>query len=239
MALVNRAGLAAMVDHTLLSPTATSEDVRALVAEALELGVGTVCVSPTMVTVAAEALAGAVAPVGLASVVGFPSGAHRVQVKAAEAATAVADGATEVDVVANLSAVASGDLDLLAAETEAIRSAVGPDVAIKIILESAAILAIGELGSARLESACRTAADAGADLVKTSTGFHPAGGASAEAVALMAAAVGGRGSGSVGVKASGGIRTAAVAVAMVTAGATRIGASASRAILADLLLAEG
>lgn len=173
----------------------------------------------------------------VAPVVGFPSGAHVVAIKAAEASVAVAAGASEVDVVADLAAVAGGDLEALAVETEAIRAAIGPGIVLKVILESAAILALGDRGSGLLTGACRTVADAGADLVKTSTGFHPAGGATTEAVALMAAAVAGRGSGSVGVKASGGIRSAADALAMVDAGATRIGASASRAILEDPVFA--
>ena len=160
-----------------------------------------------------------------------------VAIKAAEASVAVAAGASEVDVVADLAAVAGGDLEALAVETEAIRAAIGPGIVLKVILESAAILALGDRGSGLLTGACRTVADAGADLVKTSTGFHPAGGATTEAVALMAAAVAGRGSGSVGVKASGGIRSAADALAMVDAGATRIGASASRAILEDPVFA--
>lgn len=234
----SRRELAAMIDHTLLAPTASKRDVEALVAEALELGVGAVCVSPTRVVLAAGVLAETDAPLALASVVGFPSGAHPVAVKAAEAAMAVASGATEVDLVANLAAVAEGDLDLLATETEAVRAAIGPGIVLKVILESAAILALGEQGTNRLIDACEVVADAGADLVKASTGFHPAGGATPEAVALMAAAVAGRGSGSVGVKASGGIRSAAQAMAMVAAGATRIGVSASRVILEDAVLVE-
>lgn len=235
--MTSRAELAAMIDHTLLAPTASASQVEALVAEALELGVGAVCVSPSRVRLVTDLLVdlGHGRP-AVASVVGFPSGAHASAIKAAEAAVAVAAGADEVDVVADLAAVAEGDLDALAAEIEAIRSAVGTDVVLKVILESAAIVELGERGSDRLAEACRTVADAGADLVKTSTGFHPAGGATIEAVALMAASIAGRGSGSVGVKASGGIRSAADALAMVDAGATRIGASASRAILEDPVL---
>lgn len=231
--MTSRSSLAAMIDHTLLSPTASAADVEALVAEALDLGVGAVCVSPTRVGLVADALVGVDERPTVASVVGFPSGAHPVAIKAAEAAAAVAAGATEVDLVADLAAVAGGDLDALAAETEAIRAAIGPAVVLKVILESAAILALGDRGGDLLTDACRAVADAGADLVKTSTGFHPAGGATTEAVALMAAAVAGRGLGTVGVKASGGIRTAGDALAMVDAGATRIGASASRIILED------
>lgn len=234
---LRRAQLAAMIDHTLLAPTASDGDVRALVAEAIDLGVGAVCVSPSKVVIAAAALVEAESTVMLASVAGFPSGAHRVPIKVAEAATAVADGAAEVDLVADLALVVGGHAELLAAEVEAVRAAVGPDVVLKVILESAAVLET-DAGERRLAEACQAAAEAGADLVKTSTGFHPAGGATTEAVALMAAAVAGRGSGRVGVKASGGIRSAADAVALINSGATRIGASASRAILGDSMLFE-
>ncbi|MEZ5373017.1 MAG: deoxyribose-phosphate aldolase [Microthrixaceae bacterium] len=237
---MTRTELARMIDHTLLAPTASDGDVRALVREAVELGVGAVCVSPTMVRVAAKAITSEGAAAGIAggsivvaSVVGFPSGAHRLAIKVAEAGTAVADGAAEVDLVADLAAVVAGNADPVAAEVEAVRAAVGPAVTLKVILESAVVLA-DDGGDRRLAEACRAAADAGADLVKTSTGVHPAGGATTEAVAMMAAAVAGRGSTTVGVKASGGIRSADVAIAMVEAGATRLGASASRAILDGL-----
>ena len=236
--MTSRDALAAIIDHTLLMPTASAGEVESLVTEAVDLGVGAVCVSPSRARLVTDLLIGAgEARPAVASVVGFPSGAHVVAIKAAEASVAVAAGASEVDVVADLAAVAGGDLEALAVETEAIRAAIGPGIVLKVILESAAILALGDRGSGLLTGACRTVADAGADLVKTSTGFHPAGGATTEAVALMAAAVAGRGSGSVGVKASGGIRSAADALAMVDAGATRIGASASRAILEDPVFA--
>ena len=237
--MTSRDAMAAMIDHTLLTPTASAGEVEALVVEALELGVGAVCVSPSRVRLVTDLLIGSDdARPAVASVVGFPSGAHVVAIKAAEASVAVAAGAEEVDVVADLAAIAGGRLDALADETETIRAAIGPGIVLKVIVESAAILALGDRGSGLLTDACRAVADAGADLVKTSTGFHPAGGASTEAVVLMAAAVAGRGSGTVGVKASGGIRSAADALAMVDAGATRIGASASRAILGDAILTE-
>ena len=213
--MTSRNAMAAMIDHTLLTPTASAGEVEALVVEALELGVGAVCVSPSRVRLVTDLLIGS-----------------------DDARPAVASVAEEVDVVADLAAVAGGRLDALADETETIRAAIGPGIVLKVIVESAAILALGDRGSGLLTDACRAVADAGADLVKTSTGFHPAGGASTEAVVLMAAAVAGRGSGTVGVKASGGIRSAADALAMVDAGATRIGASASRAILGDAILTE-
>lgn len=222
MAPVDRTAVARMIDHTLLAPEATPARVRALCEEAVRLGVGAVCVSPTMVAVAAEAVAGS--GLAVASVVGFPSGAHRADVKAAEARGAVADGATELDVVVPLGAVVDGDWSTVAAHVVAVRAAAPAPLVLKVIVESAL------LDDGQLDRVCAEAVEAGADLVKTSTGFHPAGGATVEAVRRMRAAVGP----DVGVKASGGIRDAATALAMIEAGATRLGASASAAILDGL-----
>lgn len=217
-----REQLAAVVDHTLLKPEATAADVTAVVAEAAELGVYAVCVSPSMVPVAAEA-----GEVPIAAVAGFPSGKHLSQIKASEAALAVAAGATEIDMVIDVGAALAGDFAAVRADVAAVRAAV-PTAVLKVIVESAALLT---MGSERiLTDVCRAAEDAGADFVKTSTGFHPAGGASVSAVELMAHTVGGR----LGVKASGGIRTAADAVAMLDAGATRLGLSGTRAVLDGL-----
>ncbi|SPM29074.1 deoxyribose-phosphate aldolase [Mycobacterium terramassiliense] len=221
-----RAQLAALIDHTLLKPEATRADVAALVAEAAELGVYAVCVSPSMVPAALKALeAGAAMPV--AAVVGFPSGKHVSEVKAHEAARAVACGAGEVDMVIDVGAALAGEILAVRSDIEAVRAA-APRAVLKVIVESAVLL--GRAGGRTLTDVCLAAEDAGADFVKTSTGFHPAGGASVQAVALMAEAVGGR----MGVKASGGIRTAADALAMVDAGATRLGLSGSRAVLDGL-----
>jgi len=212
-----------MVDHTLLKPEATRADVAALVTEAADLGVYAVCVSPSMVPVAIEAAGGGVR---VATVAGFPSGKHVSAVKAQEAAQAVASGASEVDMVIDVGAALAGELDSVRSDIEAVRSAVAGAV-LKVIVESAVLLGDDER---TLVAVCRAAAAAGADFVKTSTGFHPAGGASVRAVALMAETVGGR----LGVKASGGIRTAADAVAMLNAGATRLGLSGTRAVLDGL-----
>lgn len=217
-----RPELAAIIDHTLLKPEATSADVVAAVATAAELGAYAVCVSPSMVPTAAAALP-ADGPV-VAAVVGFPSGKHLPTVKAVEAALAVASGAAEVDMVIDIGAALAGDLGSVRADITAVRAAV-PAAVLKVIVESAALLNLAD--DRALINACRAAEDAGADFVKTSTGFHPSGGASATAVALMADAVGGR----LGVKASGGIRTADDAVTMVDAGATRLGLSGTRAVL--------
>jgi deoxyribose-phosphate aldolase len=212
-----------MVDHTLLKPEATKADVAALVTEAAELGVYAVCVSPSMVPVAIEAAGGGLR---VATVAGFPSGKHVSAVKAQEAAHAVASGASEVDMVIDVGAALAGELDSVRSDIEAVRSAVAGAV-LKVIVESAVLLGGDER---TLAAVCRAAEAAGADFVKTSTGFHPAGGASVRAVALMTESVGGR----LGVKASGGIRTAADAVAMLNAGATRLGLSGTRAVLDGL-----
>ncbi|KAA9393217.1 deoxyribose-phosphate aldolase [Kocuria coralli] len=215
---MNRNEVAALIDHTLLKPTSTAEDVRALVAEAAELGVYSVCVSPSLLPVET--------PEGLhvATVCGFPSGAHHPEIKAAEAADSVGRGADEVDMVINLANAVTGDFDAVQAEIRAVREACPSPVVLKVIIESAALTDDQIVGCSRAAEA------AGADFVKTSTGFHPAGGASTHAVELMARTVGGR----LGVKASGGIRDAETARAMLEAGATRLGLSSSAAILAGL-----
>jgi deoxyribose-phosphate aldolase len=218
---ITRAELARMIDHTLLAPEATDADVSRLAREAAELGVGAICVSPSRLPLAP----GLPAPgIGVAAVVGFPSGAHLSPVKAAEAAAAVAAGATEIDMVIDLGQALADRWEAVTAEVAAVRAAIGKDVLLKVIIEAAVI------GLDRTAAACKAAEAGGANFVKTSTGFHKAGGASADAVRAMAAAVGGR----LGVKASGGIRTAADALAMIEAGATRIGASATAAILNGL-----
>jgi deoxyribose-phosphate aldolase len=225
----SRGEVAALVDHTLLKPEATQADVTAMVAQAVDLGVYAVCVSPSMIATAKSS-----APAGLhiASVVGFPSGKHLSAIKAAEAAQAVNDGADEIDMVVDVGAAASGEFDSVRADVAAVRAAV-PDAVLKVIVESAALLSLADDDT--LASVCRAAVEAGADFVKTSTGFHPSGGASVHAVELMAATVGPR----IGVKASGGIRTADDAVAMLNAGATRLGLSGTRAVLDGLAGVDG
>lgn len=214
---MNRTELAAIVDHTLLKPESTASDVAALIAEGADLGVFSVCVSPNQLPIEVpEGLA-------VATVCGFPSGAHKSEVKAAEAARSVAEGANEVDMVVNLKLVKEGDFDSVQADIAAVRAAC-EGALLKVIIESAA------LTDEEIVACCEASEAAGADFVKTSTGFHPAGGASEHAVALMAKTVGGR----LGVKASGGIRTTEAALAMVAAGATRLGLSGTRAVLDGL-----
>jgi deoxyribose-phosphate aldolase len=216
--------VAALVDHTLLKPEATEADVRALASEAQELVVYAVCVSPSMVPVVSELSLDQT----IAAVVGFPSGKHLSAVKAHEAQLAVAAGAQEVDMVIDVGAALAGDCDAVRHDIAAVREAIGGTAILKVIVESAALLSLGD--EQTLIDACRAAADTGADLVKTSTGFHPSGGASVRAVEVMAATVAPR----LGVKASGGIRTADDAVAMLNAGATRLGLSGTRAVLDGL-----
>jgi deoxyribose-phosphate aldolase len=219
---LTRSELAAMIDHTLLAPEATERDVAAFCAEARDLGVYAVCVSPTMAAVAAREVAGA--RIAVAAVAGFPSGAHSAGIKAAEAAQAGAAGAAEIDMVINLGLAKGGRWAEVEEEIRTVRESVAAPAVLKVIIET------GILDRSEIVAACRAAETAGADYVKTSTGFHPGGGATTDAVALMAKTVGTR----LGVKASGGIRSVSTALAMVQAGATRLGLSRSAAILAEL-----
>jgi len=211
--------IARYIDHTLLKPEATAQAVVDLVAEARELGVFGVCVSPSRVSVAVQAAAGSALKV--VTVCGFPSGAHVGAVKAQEASRSVAEGADEIDMVINLGAALEGDVATVRAEIAAVRAEVPAPKLLKVIVESAA------LSDAQLSAVCAAASDAGADFVKTSTGFHPAGGASVHAVEVMAAAIGP----GVAIKASGGIRTRQDAQALIAAGATRLGLSSARAVI--------
>lgn len=209
--------IAKLIDHTLLKPEATAADVEQLIAQGAELGTFSVCVSPNQLPVQVPA------GLAVATVCGFPSGAHASAVKGAEAADSVAKGADEVDMVVNLKLVKEGNWDGVQADIQAVKTACGSAL-LKVIIESAA------LTDDEIVACCKAAEAAGADFVKTSTGFHPAGGASVHAVELMRATVGER----LGVKASGGIRTTADALAMVEAGASRLGLSATAAVLSEL-----
>lgn len=215
--MTSRADVAKMIDHTLLKPEATPEQVKALIAEAAELGCFSVCVSPNQLPVETPD------SVKVATVIGFPSGAHKSEIKAAEAARAVADGADEVDMVINLSFAAAGNWKAVEDDIRAVREAI-PNALLKVIIESAVLDDEGIIAASKASEA------AGADFVKTSTGFHPAGGASAHAVRLMRETVGDR----LGVKASGGIRNAEAAEEMIAAGASRLGLSSSAAVLEGL-----
>ncbi|PWH05006.1 deoxyribose-phosphate aldolase [Brachybacterium endophyticum] len=213
MTNLDAAQLAPMIDHTLLKPEATRADVDALAREAEELGTYSICVSPSMLPVQTS--------VKVATVCGFPSGQHQSEIKAAEAADSVRRGADEVDMVINVGLAVAGDFQAVEADIREVRDAAPAPVVLKVIIESAA------LSDEQIVGACEAAERAGADFVKTSTGFHPAGGATEHAVALMRRTVGDR----LGVKASGGVRTREAAEAMVAAGASRLGLSGSRGVL--------
>ena len=214
--------VANLIDHTLLSPAANSRDVLKLCAEAKQFGFYSVMVNPSWVALAAVQVHGT--PVKVGTVVGFPLGANLSVTKLAEAATAAQNGAHDLDMVINIGALKSGDRVLVQTEIRSLVQVAHEHGAIlKVILEMVL------LSQEEKILACALAADAGADFVKTSTGFA-ASGATAADVALMRGVVGH----DIGVKAAGGIRTAAQLTEMVEAGANRIGASASVAIVREL-----
>jgi deoxyribose-phosphate aldolase len=207
--------IASLIDHTILKPEATRADVLKVCREARQYNFASVCINPYWVPLVRAELAGS--PVKVCTVVGFPLGATSTESKAAETAIAIRDGAQEVDMVINVGALRSGEHDVVKADIAAVVRAAHPrGVAVKAILETAL------LDDNQKSIACRLAKTAGADFVKTSTGFGPAG-ATAHDVALMRRTVGPE----MGVKAAGGIRTLEDLETMTAAGATRIGASAS------------
>jgi len=206
-------GLASLIDHTLLKPDARREDIERLCREAAQFCFASVCVNPNWVPVCRELLRGT--GVKVCTVIGFPFGAHLPDVKAYEARRAVETGAEEVDMVINIGALKSKDYALVEHDIGGVVQAVGRNTVVKVILETAMLTREEKI------MGCTLAKAAGADYVKTSTGFG-GGGATAEDVRLMRETVGPE----IGVKASGGIRTKQDVEAMVAAGATRIGASA-------------
>ena len=218
---MTRSELARLLDHSVLKPEATQDEIRAGADIVRTWEIGFYCVQPCWVRLAAEVISGTDARV--VSVVGFPHGCDRSEIKARAAASAVADGATEIDMVQNLGAMKSDDAAAVVRDIEAVVRAV-PDTPVKVILETAV------LTEDEKKLACKLARDAGAVFVKTSTGFHPSGGATIADVRLMRMVVGPN----FGVKASGGIRALDDALSMLDAGASRIGTSASAAILAAL-----
>lgn len=204
-----------LIDHTLLAPEATAEDVKKIIDEAVELGTYSVCVSPSMLPITVPET------LKVAAVCGFPSGAHISEVKALEAKKAAENGANEIDMVINVGKAKEHDWEYVTSDIKAVRDALPNDVVLKVIIESAV------LTDEEIVEVCECAKKANADFVKTSTGFHKAGGASVEAVKLMRETVGKE----MGVKASGGIRDAETAEKMINAGANRLGLSSSRAVL--------
>ncbi|WP_245891210.1 deoxyribose-phosphate aldolase [Desmospora activa] len=217
--------LASLIDHTLLKPEATAEQIDRLCQEAAVHHFASVCVNPTWVARAAQRLEGT--DVKVCTVVGFPLGASHTEIKAVETKRAIQDGAQEIDMVMNIGALKSGDLEAVRRDITAVVEA-ADGVLVKVILET------GLLSADEIRIASEQAKAAGAHFVKTSTGFGN-GGATVEAVALMRQTVGP----DLGVKASGGVRDRKTAEAMIRAGATRIGASASIAIVTGGVGNEG
>lgn len=222
-----KATLAKTIDHTLLKAIATEQSVRELCAEARKYGFASVCVNPCWVELCAKELSGS--GILVCTVVGFPLGANAPETKAAEARLAVSQGAREIDVVINLGAAKAGDWRAVEEDIRGVVKACSSspggsgEAAVKAIIETC------YLNDAEKVKACETAARAGARFVKTSTGFGT-GGASAEDVRLMRKTVGDK----LQVKASGGIRSYHDAIMMLDAGADRIGASSSIAIVSEL-----
>jgi deoxyribose-phosphate aldolase len=214
-------GVATMIDHTLLKPDATRADIEGLCREAAEHRFASVCVNPTWVATCARLLQGT--PVKVCSVVGFPLGATTSDTKHYETRRAIFDGALEIDMVINVGALKSGDLRLVERDIEAVAAPCRERGALSKVIIEAALLTDDEK-----VTACTLAKAAGADYVKTSTGFGP-GGATAADVALMRRVVGDE----MGVKAAGGVRDLEGLKAMVAAGATRIGASAGVRIVQE------
>ena len=206
--------VAGMIDHTLLKPDATKREIETLCSEAKEFGFASVCVNPTWVATCARLVRGS--SVAVCSVVGFPLGATTADTKQYETRRAIFDGAREIDMVINVGALKSGDYRVVERDIEAVTSPCRDCGALSKVIIEAALLTDDEK-----VTACTLAKAAGADYVKTSTGFGP-GGATASDVALMRRAVGDE----MGVKAAGGVRDFEGLQAMVAAGATRVGASA-------------
>jgi len=210
--------VAKLIDHTLLKADATKAEVAKLVEEAKKYEFASVCVNPTWVSFCAEGLKGT--GVDVCTVIGFPLGASTPEVKAFEASDAIANGATEVDMVINIGALKDGDDELVLRDIQAVVNAAKGKALVKVIIETCLLTDEEKVRASKLS------VQAGADFVKTSTGFST-GGATAEDVALMRKTVGP----DVGVKASGGVRSEEDLNAMVAAGATRIGASSGVKIM--------
>ncbi len=220
--LISVSGLAAKIDHTVLKPEATEQQVRKVCEESIEYKVASACVSPCRVPLACSVLESTGIPVCV--VIGFPSGVQMTRTKQAEVGEALAVGAKEFDMVINLGWLKDADYQAVERDISAVRAEVPSDQTLKVILETAV------LTENEIVTACDLALSAEADFVKTSTGFHPSGGASIEAIKLMRKTVGN----SMRIKASGGIRDLETALAMLEVGADRLGMSATTAVLREL-----
>jgi len=217
--MISKEELAGMIDHSLLKPTVTDEDLKQGCEVAKKYGVASVCVKPYHVRKAVELLADSKVVSG--TVIGFPHGGNTPEIKATEAKQAVADGAVELDMVCNIGAVKSGDWNLVEQDIKAVVDA-GAGMVVKVILENC------YLSDKEKVKVCQIAEKAGANFVKTSTGFGT-GGSTIEDLQLMRRAV----SPKIQVKAAGGVRTLDAALAVRQAGATRFGATATEAIMAE------
>lgn len=212
--------IANYIDHTLLKAEATQSQIETLCEEAKEYSFCSVCVNPTWVSLAANLLKGT--DVKVCTVIGFPLGATTAETKAFETVNAIHNGAKEIDMVINVGALKGGDIETVKRDIEAVVNAAKDQALVKVIIETSL------LTDEEKVTACRLSVEAGADFVKTSTGFST-GGATVTDIKLMRKTVGPN----IGVKASGGVRTAADAKAMIEAGATRIGASSGVNIVKD------
>jgi deoxyribose-phosphate aldolase len=210
--------LAKYIDHTVLKPETTKEEVIKVCEEAKEYGFFSVCVNPYYVPLVKKELTGS--DVKVCSVIGFPLGASVTSVKAAETKQSIADGANEIDMVLNIAAMKNGEYEYVLNDIKGVVAALEGKAILKVILENCL------LTEEEIVKACELSVEAGAHFVKTSTGFNK-GGATASDIALMRKTVGPN----IGVKASGAVRDRETALAMVEAGATRIGASASVSIV--------
>lgn len=219
---MNRTDVARMIDHTNLRPDLIEEAILRLCREAQEYGFYAVCVHPCRVRIAASALRES--EIRVCSVVGFPLGANTSRLKAAEATEAIADGANEIDMVMNIGWFKEGNRKLAEDDIGMVRKAIGGDVVLKVIIEAAILSDREKCDAATL------VVQAGGDFVKTSTGFHSSGGATAEDVKLLKSVVGSDAK----IKAAGGIREAKSVFQMIEAGADRIGTSASIAIIREI-----
>lgn len=219
-------GVARLIDHTILKPEATRDEVRQVCAEAVKFEFASVCVNSFWTKFVAAELRDS--PVKVCTVAGFPLGATSTAAKVAETLAALRDGAEEIDMVINIGALRGGERDIVKSDIQSVVAAShGHGAIVKVIIETA-LLDLSQKDDAQKTLACRLSQDAGADFVKTSTGFSKAGATVAD-VTLMRRTVGK----SMGVKASGGIRTLADLKSMVAAGATRIGASSSVRIMEE------
>ena len=221
MIITNDKQLAAVIDHTLLEATATREKIEQHCQEAKDFGFHTVCINSRWLPLAAELLHNTKAQVG--GVVGFPLGADSTKIKVAQAKDVIRAGADEIDMVADLASIIEGDSKYLANQLYSVLKvchSMRPEVLLKVIIESAA------LNDEQIIFACQIAQDIGVDFIKTSTGLHPAGGASVEDVKLMKESAP-----NCKIKAAGGIKTAQQAIEMLEAGAERIGTSSGLKII--------